>query len=390
MNAVRILYVNHTATVSGGERSLLDLLDGLPASHTPAVACPPDGELPRALTARGVELVPLPTVELTLRIGPTNTPRGVVALARAAGVVARWAWRHRPDLIHANSIRAGLLATPAPAPLIVHVRDCLPPTLPAALVRGLLSRRSALLLGNSRYTIEGFAVGRRARARARWVHSPVDTRRFAPDRVDRAAARGLLGLPADVPVIGVIGQLTPWKAQDDALRIARLVRARHPDLRLLVVGESRFTSAATRYDNRQFEDRLRSLADDLDLGGAVQFLGNRDDVAEVLRALDVLLVPSWEEPFGRVVAEGMAMGAAVVATSVGGPAEVITDGVDGRLVPPRQPELWAEVVGDLLAEPATRARMGAAARRRAEHGLGVASHVAAVLDAYRAVAPGVG
>ena len=73
------------------------------------------------------------------------------------------------------------------------------------------------------------------------------------------------------------------------------------------------------------------------MSDAVHFLGEREDVPEILAALDLLLVPSWQEPFGRTVIEGMAMGRVVLATIVGGPREIIEDGVDGRLLAPREP-----------------------------------------------------
>src|SRR5207248_3224481 len=109
---------------------------------------------------------------------------------------------------------------------------------------------------------------------------------------------------------------------------------------LLLIGEARFTSGATRYDNTAYVQNLHELTDALDLGQAVRFVGHRNDVPEVLAALDIALLPSWEEPFGRVVVEAMAAGTPVVATAVGGPTEIIEEGINGLLVPPREPELW--------------------------------------------------
>ena len=85
----------------------------------------------------------------------------------------------------------------------------------------------------------------------------------------------------------------------------------------------------------------------------------------MLRAIDVLLVPSWEEPFGRTVVEAMAMEVPVLATSEGGPAESLREGVDGHLLPPRDPAAWVEPAARLLSDPALRAEMGRAGRARA-------------------------
>jgi glycosyltransferase involved in cell wall biosynthesis len=96
--------------------------------------------------------------------------------------------------------------------------------------------------------------------------------------------------------------------------------------------------------------RLQALIAELDVGDRVRLLGERSDVPEVLRALDMLLVPSWEEPFGRSVVEALALGVPVAATSVGGPREVLRDGIDGLLLPPRRPWEWVAALAPLLGD----------------------------------------
>jgi glycosyltransferase involved in cell wall biosynthesis len=93
--------------------------------------------------------------------------------------------------------------------------------------------------------------------------------------------------------------------------------------------------------------------------GRRYFTGERDDVPTVLSALDIILVPSWEESFRRSLLEAMAMGRPVIATNVGGPREIVTSGFDGLLLPPRlRPDLWAEAVGSLLTNPERRSEIG--------------------------------
>ena len=137
------------------------------------------------------------------------------------------------------------------------------------------------------------------------------------------------------------------------------LRERFPEVRLLLVGAAKFVSGATRYDNVAYTAELEALVSELGLADAVVFTGERQDVPEVLRAIDVLLVPSWEEPFGRTVVEAMAMEVPVLATSEGGPAESLREGVDGHLLPPRDPAAWVEPAARLLSDPALRARDGA-------------------------------
>jgi glycosyltransferase involved in cell wall biosynthesis len=121
------------------------------------------------------------------------------------------------------------------------------------------------------------------------------------------------------------------------------------------------------------------------LGRDVLFVGEREDVREVLGATDLLLVPSRHEGFGRVALEGMAMGVPVMATSVGGTAEVLRDGVDGLLLPPRDPGRWADAGAALLADRAHCAAMGASARERAMRDFSPQAHVDGVVSVYERV-----
>jgi hypothetical protein len=108
---------------------------------------------------------------------------------------------------------------------------------------------------------------------------------------------------------------------------------------------------------------------ELGLDDSVEFLGERSDVETVVRALDVLVAPSWEEPFGRSIIEAMALETPVVATSIGGPAEFIEDGVDGVLLPPTAVADWANAIERLLDDQRGAAEMAhrASAKVRAAY-----------------------
>jgi glycosyltransferase involved in cell wall biosynthesis len=324
----------------------------------------------------------------SLKLHPVHTARALWELGRDAVAVRSLARRHAVNVIHANSIRASMAAavssTLGGPPAVAHVRDCLPPTAAARLTRRLVGARCAAVIANSGYTERAF-VEPGSRARSYVVHNPVDLARFDPDRIDRSEARRRLELEPSHVALAVVAQLTPWKAQDDAVRIAAALRERHPEVRLLLVGEPKFVSAATRYDNPAFVRSLEQLIDERGLHGAVALLGEREDVPEIMRAVDLLLVPSWEEPFGRSVAEAMAMGVPVAATQVGGPPELIEHGADGLLFPPRRPLEWAAALEPLIADEQARLALGRAARERARQQFDPRAHAERVLEVYRAV-----
>jgi glycosyltransferase involved in cell wall biosynthesis len=220
------------------------------------------------------------------------------------------------------------------------------------------------------------------------VYNPVDLERFDPARIDRAGARAGLGeLAARRLLLGVVAQLSPWKGQDTAIEALALLRDEGVDAHLLLIGSAKFLASATRFDNEAYVTRLRGLVASSGLEDRVSFMGEREDVPELMRDLDVLLLPSWEEPFGRAVIEAMALRVPVIATNVGGPAEILEHGREGYLLPPRQPRAWAAAVRGLAEDPDARAEMGRAGRLRVQQRFTVADHLAQMLDVYtRAIA----
>jgi glycosyltransferase involved in cell wall biosynthesis len=154
-----------------------------------------------------------------------------------------------------------------------------------------------------------------------------------PDRVEGRSVRAELGLSAEARVLTVVAQLTPWKGQDDAIRALAELGAAAADVTLLLVGSAKFSGAATQYDNVAYEWQLHDLAEGLGVAERVRFLGERSDVPRILAATDLLLLPSWREAFGRIAIEAMAMAVPVAATDEGGPAEIVSPGVDGLLLP---------------------------------------------------------
>jgi glycosyltransferase involved in cell wall biosynthesis len=317
-----------------------------------------------------------------------QTPVQIARLAQSAIQVARHAARFDATVLHANSTRAGLMAvaTPSPKrPTVVHIRDWMPSTVTARSVRLALAARADAIVANSEFTLRTFLEGTRYRGIAAAIANPVQMDRFTITEDEVSHEREALGIPPGAHVLVVLAQITPWKAQDDAIRILATLRDRGLDCVLLLVGDPLFVGSHTYYDNIAYARSLSELVFDLGLTDRVRFLGWRDDVPRVLAAADLVLVPSWREPFGRAAAEAMAIGKPVLATSVGGTTEIIDDGVEGFLLPPRSHQRWADEIYGLLGDPARRAEMGAAGRRRAEKQFAPEQHAEAIASLYDAV-----
>src|SRR3954471_19408103 len=153
------------------------------------------------------------------------------------------------------------------------------------------------------------------------------------------------------PVVGFVGRLVPRKGALDLVRAAPAIRAARPDVRVVVVGDD------------PYEDEESEYAAAVRASSKVDHVGRVAEAAGMLGQLDVLVLPSRQEPFGTVVAEAMAAGTPVVATRVDGLPELVEDGVTGRLVEPGDTAALAVAVLDVLEN---RDEMGAAARAAAE------------------------
>lgn len=187
------------------------------------------------------------------------------------------------------------------------------------------------------------------------IYNGIDTAAFAfagPEQ--RAAARTTLNLPVEAPVIGIVARLEIIKGVDDLLRAAARLIERWPALHIVIAG------------NGTQRHVLESKAMALGINQRVHFLGKYPDVALVMRALDVFVLPTRLETFGLVAAEAMAVGTPVVTTNIMSLPEVVAHGETGLLVAPGDSAALLAAVDQLLSDDALRRRMGQAGRARVE------------------------
>jgi len=168
-------------------------------------------------------------------------------------------------------------------------------------------------------------------------------------RPDPPPIRTRLGLEQAGPILGCVARLAPVKDQATLLRAFRRVQEEWPAASLLLVGDG------------PERGNLERLAEELGIASHVRFLGERNDVGEVLAACDVFVLASLSEGLSLALLEAMAAGKPVVATAVGGNVEVVREGETGLLVPPAQPERLAAAIRQVLSQPAWAAQLGRAA-----------------------------
>jgi len=358
---VKILFYNHTKHVSGAERVLLMILEGLdPARCEPVLLCPAEGPLTK-MTPAPVKRIAIDPLAARFTLRPDRlwsylkSFSGVIRAARD-NVISE-----APDLVHANSIRAGLVMSVATfgrrVPIVWHVHDLLPRHFLSSAIRlfVLFSRRNRVV-AVSQAVADGFR-GKLLRMFPRRVpvtiiHNAVDLQRFYPDAETRKTVRRDLGFEASQLVVGTIGQLTPRKGQLELIEAFAEISHEFPDAVLLIIGEAIFNR------DEEYAAKLSAATGNLGLSDRIRFLGAREDVPDLIRALDCLVVNSRAEPFGLTVVEGMASETAVLATSVDGIPEIIRHGESGWLLPREDRRALADGLSLLLRDTRLRRKLG--------------------------------
>lgn len=389
---MKILFYNHTGTVSGAERVMAMILGPLDrARFAPVVVCPdqsPMMEMTRKLQVRTIGLQPL-EARFTWRLDLVL--RYLVSFASVIRSARRLLIKEAPDVIHANSIRAGLVMAAATLgldmPVIWHAHDILPhhPLSTAVRLFAALSTRNRILAVSQAVAdrFRGLLLrpfGKRVPVAV--IHNAVDLERFQPDAQSRTEIRRTLGLGETQPVIGIVGQLTPRKGQLELIRAFAAIRNEMKDAVLLIAGAALFNR------DEEYAEQLRSTAASLGIAERVRFLGPRNDIPQLMQGCDVLVVNSHEEPFALTVLEGLSSGTAVLATSVGGTPEMIRHSENGWLVNARDEEGLAQGLLTLLGDQDLRNQLGAAGRREAIQRFSIKRFLGEVEDLYARCQPG--
>lgn len=305
---------------------------------------------------------------------PTDIPHFVLrSLKRAVGPINDFRAfrslldvfrRQRPDVVIAHMSKVGVLGRIAArrtgVPVVVRIYHghvlrghfSAPANTSIRLIERALAHWTDALVAVSG-SVKNDLLRLRVGAPSQWHVIPlgVDLPSFNSEGLDKETARRHLGLPVQGPVVGTVGRLTPVKDHATFLQAAQLIKRQHPTVAFAVAGDG------------ELRERLEQQARKL-LGDRVLFLGWMSDLKSLYAALDVVVLTSRQEGTPRVLIEAGAAARPVVATRVGGVAEVVRDGETGLIVSPGDSTAVAEATLRLLGDPLLAEAMGKAARSR--------------------------
>jgi glycosyltransferase involved in cell wall biosynthesis len=340
---MRILQICSASEIGGGELHLADLVRSLARrGHTLNLAVRPNSPLRELLSG-----ITLAWHELPLRNAlDLQSIQKLISIIRAEKI----------DIVHAHLGRDYLIAAIAcrrdRAARLVLTRHHYLPIKRNALYRWMLADATIIAVSASvrDLLIESLQI---KRDQVHIIPNWIDPARF--QAIDRAAARAAFQLEAKLSV-ACIGRIIPEKGQEEFIRAAGRIAQIRQDVEFLIAGEE--------YEDEQpFTQHLLKLANSLGISNRVRFLGYVHNIPELLAAVDVVVVPSWDEGFSMVTIEAMAAGRAVLASNVGGIRDIIKDSTTGLLFPPRDVSGLASKLLWVLSDSPLRERLASQGQR---------------------------
>lgn len=380
---MRILYVNPFAQkISGADESLIGLLRSLRGLVYPVVALPPHSPLAERYAEAGATVVEQPMQ----RIRRTKHP---AALAAYAGWFtpetirfARLIRRHRIDLVHTNMevvLQSGLAARLCGVPSVYHVRGtsfATPKRVCDAVVYAINKFADEIIVISK--AVGEIFYERNIRSKVSVIYNSLDPECF--DNLDTSAVASLRhelsGGNVNAPLVATVGRINPRKGLECFIEAASIVIRTHPSTRFAIVGD-----AADEMEQSYLRS-LKELASRVGMSDRLIIAPARRNIAELMSALDVFVMTTINEGFGRVAIEAMAARRPVIASDVGGLPEIVEEDVTGRLVKAKQPAAFAGAIMDFLDAPERSAQMGVEGRRRVEMIFSNERQAPAVLEIY--------
>ncbi len=404
---MRILFVNAVGFIGGAERQLLQMMAAIrrddPGAEVLLIALG-DGALVGEGRAAGWRVKAICLPEEIAGLGDSSLREGgkIVRLLRMAGKTVgaipdlfsslsemRGAvCAFRPDVVHVHGIKAqlmGALSFPERVPIVWHVHDFLGMRLLAGRVFRFLRRGISAAVAVSE-AVKRDAGPILSGVPIHVIPNTVDVDRFTPGpgmgkRLDALA--GMEAAPAGTIRVGIVSTFARWKGHDIFLEAARRICSKgRRGIRFYVVGGAIYDTG-----NQFALSELRSIAAAGGIEREVAFVPFQKDVAEIFRALDIVVHASTlPEPFGLSIVEAMACARAVIVANAGGASEVFTERHDALGTPPGDAAALADAIELLADDAALRARLGQNARVTVEQKFNSRRLGAELLRLYRGLA----
>lgn len=403
---MRIVYLNPSGQLGGGEKCLLDILASVRAAKPDwqlRLIVAEEGPLVSKAVALGVPTTVLPFPPALARLGDAGAggpagrqvsrPALLRHLLSAGSPIAKYVGGLRralhdlaPDVVHSNGFKMhilGVWSRPRQIPIIWHVHDYVHSRPLMARLLRRYAGRCAAVVANSQSVADDVQAICGNRLPVYPISNATDLEYFSSTgpRLDLDAVAGLPPAEPGTVKVGLLATMARWKGHLIFLRALSLLPPGLP-VRGYVIGGALYQTSGSQYALEE----LRRAAVELGISHQVGFTGFVEEPAAAMRALDIVVHASTQpEPFGLVIIEAMACRRAVIASQAGGAAEIITDGVDALGHPPGDAVVLAERIRQLATDAGLRAKLGEAGRATVERRFDRARLATDLIPIYRKV-----
>tara|TARA_B100000315_G_scaffold179848_1_gene168675 strand:- start:1958 stop:3082 length:1125 start_codon:yes stop_codon:yes gene_type:complete len=372
MNKTRIIYINDSSYIGGAENSLHLLVQH---SHLRgfqiSLLLPKKGKFSERLSEDNTEVH-----YLNFREQHFEKP-SLISYTIYTLKLVRLLKKNKIDLIHTNSLRSSidtaLAARLANIPVIGHIRD----------IRHL-KRASCYFLNKldqiiavsdaTRYHFINEGIDEK---RIVTIHNGIDLKLF-DSSINGTLFRKQFDIKNRNPLVAIIGQVCERKGHEYFLQAAKQIHKKMPNTNFLVVGDDLL-------NNGKYRLEMENMAEQFGIHHKTIFTGFIGEMPGVLAAVDILVLASLQDPFPRVILEGMAMAKAIVATDVGGVTEALINEETGFIVPPANANVLAEKILILLENNDLAQKMGVKARKRVERNFSIQNSMNKVISIYNKI-----
>lgn len=364
---MRVLFVSHSASLTGAPISCFNLIKRLPEGLEAVFASKEPGPLFERLSAINVP---------TFTLG-SKGPLGMGYVKDFIDIIRR----ERIDLLHLNTLTpfskyAAIAGATMGKPIVWFVREN-PLISRSRRLRPWLRKLATRIVFVDSTTM-GQLFDERPPEHASVVHNGVDLEAFTHYQSTYLNTR--FALPSGTALVGYIGQITERKGVEYLVRAMPEVLKHHPEAHLVMIG-------GHNADEGYYETVLRKIKE-LSLEAHIHLTGSLDDIRPALWGLDIVVLPSLEERCSRTLIEALAAARPTVATSAGGNPELVQHEHNGLLVEPKDASAISSALLRLLDDAALRADMGRKGRLKAEQEFDIAKNTARIITIYREAARG--
>lgn len=343
--------MNKVAEFGGAEKSLLILGQDIQRYHyRPVVVLGSEGPLQKRLEQLNIKVY----------VYPLDFPhlKNPVPFLKSIYFLIRIIKKEEIKLIHSNTLwdnQYGVIAAKMTRiPHILHVR-------------GFSEEKSSwkdlyhmgsMAICNSEHTRDIFLKNSKFRKRAEVIYNSVDVEEFKSDNKKRFEIREYYGFRDADFVMGMAGRLTEEKGQLALLKVLLPILEKEPKYKILIAGDEKV------HPESKYTEQIISFIKKNDLGRNVILTGFLEDMNGFYNAVDLFLLPSFREPFGRVLIEAMATETPVIASRVGGVPEVVDHEINGYLIQPGDVDSWRKGINDLANDNLLRCQLGESGRKK--------------------------